>query len=81
MVRLRLVVLVSDPDVPVIVSVDVADSALALTVKVSALVEVAGFGLNAADTPLGRLDTAKFTLPLNPPCGTMAMVLVACCLQ
>ena len=69
-------VLVKVPDVPVIVRVTVPGAAVAPTVKVSVLVELAGFGLNSAVTPLGRFGTERFTLPLNPPCGTIVTVLV-----
>ena len=40
--------------------------ALELAVSVSMLLEVVGFGVNAAVTPLGRPDTERFTLPANP---------------
>ena len=68
--------LVNEPDFPVIVRVTVPGAAVALAVKVSVLVELAGFGLNAAFTPFGRFDAERFTLPLNPPCGMMAITLV-----
>jgi hypothetical protein len=45
-VRLSVVLLVNSPDVPVIVRVAVAGAAVALTVKASVLLVVAGFGLN-----------------------------------
>lgn len=67
-VRFRVVVLVNEPDFPVIVRVTVPGAAVALAVKVSVLYELAaGFGLNSAVTPLGRFDAERFTLPLNPP--------------
>ena len=40
-----------------------------LVVSVNALLVVAGFGDHEAVTPLGRPDTDRFTLPLNPYCG------------
>ena len=40
-----------------------------VVVSVNVPLEVTGFGENAAVTPLGRPDTERFTLPLNPYCG------------
>lgn len=76
-VRLNVVVCVMLPDTPVTVTVDVPSVAVALAVKVSVLLVVAGFGLNAAVTPLGKPEALKVTLPLKPFCGVMVMVLVA----
>jgi hypothetical protein len=73
-VRLRVVVSVRIPDVPVIVTVAVPVFAVALAVSVSVLVEEVGFGLNAAFTPLGKPDAARFTLPLNPFSGVTVRV-------
>lgn len=64
------------PEVPVIVTVEVPVVAVALAVKVNVLVEVVGFGLNCAVTPLGRPDAARVTLPVNPPTSVTVMVLV-----
>ena len=75
-VRLSVVVLVSVPDVPVIVTVTVPVAAVALAVRVMVLLPVAGFGLNAAVTPLGKADAERVTLPLKPFDGLMVMVLV-----
>ena len=75
-VRLSVVVLVRVPDVPVIVTVTVPVAAVALAVRVMVLVPVAGFGLNAAVTPLGKADAERVTLPLKPFEGLMVMVLV-----
>lgn len=75
-VRLSVVVFVNAPDVPVIVKVAAAGAAVALTVKVSVLLVVAGFGLNAAATPFGSPDTVRVTFPLKPPWGMMAIALV-----
>ena len=50
--------------------------AAALAVNVNVLDDVAGFGLNAAVTPLGRPDAARLTLPLNPFAGLIVTVLV-----
>jgi hypothetical protein len=75
--RLNVVVGVRVPEVPVMVTVDVPVVAVALAVRVKVLVEVVGFGLNPAVTPLGRPEAASLTLPEKPFSGTMAMVLVA----
>ena len=40
-----------------------------LAVNVSVLNPLVGFGANDAVTPLGRPDTERFTLPVNPYCG------------
>ena len=76
-VRLSVVVFVSAPEVPVIVTATVPWAAVELAVKVSVLVDVVGFGLNAAVTPLGKPDAARVTLPVNPPSALTVMVLVA----
>jgi hypothetical protein len=65
-VRLTVVVCVKLPEVPVIVTVAVPVVAVALAVSVKALEVVAGFGLNAAVTPVGKPDAAMVTLPLKP---------------
>ena len=75
-VRVRVVVCVKLPDVPVTMTVDVPVCADALAVRVSVLVLVAGFGLNDAVTPDGRPEAESETLPLNPPEGVIAMLLV-----
>lgn len=64
------------PEVPVIVTVAVPPVAVAEAVKVNVLVEVPGFGLKLAVTPLGRPEAEKVTLPLKPFAGVMVMVLV-----
>jgi hypothetical protein len=61
---------------PVIVTVTVPVAAVALAVKVSTLVVVAGLELKAAVTPVGKPDAERVTLPLKPLCGVMVMVLV-----
>jgi hypothetical protein len=68
-VRGTLVLLVKDPDVPVIVIMYCPRLAVLLAVKVSMLLPVVGVGLKDAVTPLGRPDTARFTLPVNPYWG------------
>src|SRR5208282_2113932 len=75
-VRLSVVVFVSVPDVPLIVTVTVPVAAEALAVKVSVLLLVAGLGLKAAVTPLGKPEAERVTLPLKPPCAVMVIVLV-----
>jgi hypothetical protein len=64
-----VVVTVSVPEVPVKVRVYCPGSAEGLAVTVKLLYEVVGLGENDAVTPLGRPDTERFTLPLNPYCG------------
>ncbi len=75
-VRLSVVVFVKLPDMPVMVMGLVPVAAEALAVSVNVLVEVVGFGLNPAVTPLGRPEALKVTLPLNPLDGSTVMVLV-----
>jgi hypothetical protein len=65
------------PDVPVTVTNVVPVAAEELAEKVSVLLLVAGLGLNAAVTPLGKVEVERETLPLNPPVSLMVMVLVA----
>jgi hypothetical protein len=45
-------------------------------VRVNALVDVAGFGVKLAVTPLGRPEADMVTLPLNPFAGVTVIVLV-----
>jgi len=65
-VRDTVVVLVNVPDVPVMVTGTVPVAAVLLAVRVKVLALVAGFGLKAAVTPVGRPDATKLTLPLKP---------------
>jgi hypothetical protein len=65
------------PDVPVMVTVAVPTVAVALAVKVSALVAVVGLVPYATVTPLGRPVAARVTLPVNPPASVTVMVSVA----
>lgn len=71
-------VLVRLPDVPVIVIVDVPGEVelAALRVSVLVLAVVALVGLKDAVTPVGRPDAARVTVPVNPFCGAIVMVLV-----
>jgi hypothetical protein len=72
-----LVVAVTDPEVPVMVTVEVPAVAVALAVNVTTLEAVVGLGANVAVTPLGRADAASVTLPVNPPTSVTVMVSVA----
>lgn len=76
-VRLIVVVSVKLPDVPVTLTVAVPVVADADAVNVKVLIEVAGFGLNAAVTPDGSPEAEKLTLPLKPFAGVIVSVLVA----
>ena len=52
-----------------------------LAVKVSTLLPVVGFGAKDAVTPLGRPDSVRVTLPLNPYWGdtlTVDVLVVPC---
>jgi hypothetical protein len=87
-VRLTVVVCVRLPDVPVMITVAGPVAAVALAVSVSLLVVVAGFGLNAAVTPVGKPDadivtvlvkpfrrvTVSVLVPPAPPCETVTLV-------
>jgi len=75
-VNVIVVVCVKLPDTPVIVTVTAPVAAVPLAVKVSVLVVLAGLGLKAAVTPLGRPDAERVTLPLKLATGLMVMVLV-----
>ncbi len=71
-----MVVWVSDPDVPVIVTVEVPTVAVELAVKVTTLVDVVGLVPNDAVTPEGRPEADSVTEPVKPPEGVSVMVLV-----
>ena len=77
-VRLIVAVCVSEPEVPVIVTVVGPPTvAVALAVNVKTLDVVVLVGLNDAVTPLGRVEvTAKLTVPVKPFSGFTVMVLV-----
>lgn len=73
--RARVVVAVTEPEVPVIVRVVGPTGAVPAAVSVSVLEPMVGFGEKDAVTPLGRPVTERFTLPVNPYCGfTMTVV-------
>jgi hypothetical protein len=76
-VTVRLTVVVCDrvPEVPVMVTVELLAPAKALAFMVNVLEVVPGFGLKAADTPVGKPEAANVTLPAKPFCGVMVMVL------
>ena len=62
------------PAVPVTVNVNVPSAAVLVADRVKKLVVVAGFVPKVALTPLGKPDTAKFTLLLNPFRGLIVIV-------
>ena len=62
----KVVIALRFPEVPVIVTIVVTGGAALLAVTVRVLVLVEGLGENDAVTPLGRSETAKSTLPVNP---------------
>lgn len=66
----------SEPDVPLMVTVEVPVVAVLLAVNETTLVEVVGFVLKFAVTPLGRPEAESVTLPENPPWSFTVMVLV-----
>jgi len=70
-------VAVTFPEVPVMVTVFVPRAVEAAADNVSVLYPVVGFGANDAVTPLGRPDTERFTLPVNPYCGVTKTLVVA----
>src|SRR6266700_1107892 len=71
------VVRVSVPLVPVTVTVAFPVVAVPDAVKLSTLVPVVGFVLNAVLTPVGTPLALSVTLPVNPFVGTTVMVLLA----
>jgi hypothetical protein len=74
-VSVMVVVCVKLPEVPVTVTVTVPVAAVPLAVNVTVLVLVAGFGLNAAVTPLGNPEADRVTLLANPFDGVIVIVL------
>ena len=59
----------SEPEVPVTVSVAFPNAATLLAVSVSVLTSTVGLGDSDAVTPLGSPEMARLTLPLNPYSG------------
>lgn len=76
-VRERLVVAVREPEVPVIVIVDVPIAVAQLAASVSTLLPVVGLVPKTAVTPLGSPDAARVTLPVNGLTSVTVMVSVA----
>jgi hypothetical protein len=72
-VRETVVVFVKLPDEPVTVTLTVPVVAVPVADRVKRLLVVAGFVPKMAVTPVGRPDTVKFTLPLNPFRGLIVM--------
>jgi hypothetical protein len=68
--RVRVMVDVSEPDVPVTVRVLLPVTAVLLADRVRTLPLAVGLGEKLAMTPVGSPDTVRFTVPLNPYCGT-----------
>src|SRR5689334_8014076 len=71
-----VVVFVSAPDVPVIVTVAAPTIAVALAVSVTVLLEVVGLVPKLAVMSLGNPDADKLTLPVNPPEEVTVIVLL-----
>ena len=69
-------IVVTVPDVPVSVNGTVPVVAALVAVSSSVLAVLAGFGLKAALTPLGRPDAARVTVPVKPSCGAIVIALV-----
>jgi hypothetical protein len=64
------------PEMPVIVTVVFPFFAELLAVRVRVLALVAGLGLKAAVTPVGKPEAESVTLPLKPLAGVIEIVLV-----
>lgn len=75
-VRATVVVEVSEPEVPVIVTVEVPAADVLLAVSVRTLEVVEDAGLNEAVTPVGKPDAANVTLPANGLTSVTVMVSV-----
>jgi hypothetical protein len=73
-----VVVWLREPETPVIVTVLVPVVAELLAVRVRVLAPVAGFGLNAAVTPVPGPLADRVTLPAKPLDGVMVIVVVPC---
>ena len=69
-----VVVSVTDPAVPVIVTTELPGPAVLLAVKVSTLLSLVGFRENVAVTPLGKPDTDRLAVTLKPDCGVTVIV-------
>jgi hypothetical protein len=75
-VSVTAVVWVKPPELPVMVTETVPVVAALVAVNVIVLVLMAGWGLNAAVTPLGKPEAENVTWPLKPFNGVMVMVLL-----
>ena len=71
-----VVVALSEPEVPVTVTVNAPVVSVLLAVRVSTLLLVVGLVPNEAVTPLGKPDAASVTLPVNPPLSVTVIVSV-----
>ena len=69
-----MVLLLSAPDVPVTVTLNVPVAAELDAVRVSPLLDIVGLVPNAGVTPLGSPEALSVTLPVNPFAGLMVMV-------
>jgi len=67
--------LLSAPEAPEMLTLNVPVAALPVAVNVTRLVLVAGLVPNIAATPLGKPDAFKFTLPPKPFKGLIVTVL------
>ena len=72
-----VVLAVSEPEVPVMVTVEVPVVAELPAVKVTTLLPVVGLVPNAAVTPVGRPEAVSVTLPLKLFTSVTVMVSVA----
>jgi hypothetical protein len=75
-VREIVVVLDKPPEVPLTVTVTVPVLAVVLAVSVKTLVLAVLVGLKDAVTPPGNPEADRATVPVNPPCGLIVIVLV-----
>jgi hypothetical protein len=75
-VTLIVVVWLRVPDVPVIVTLNVPEGAVALAVSVNVLESVVELGLKEARTPLGCPAADRPTEPVNPLIGVTTIVVV-----
>lgn len=71
-----VVVFVSAPDVPVMVTVAAPAVAVTFAVRVTLLLEAVGLAPKLAVTPAGSPDADKLTLPVNPPDGVTVIVVL-----
>ena len=65
----------SEPEVPVMVTVEVPVVAVALAVNVTVLVDVVGLVPKVTLTPDGKPEADRLTLPVKPPEGATVIVL------